>query len=391
MRKIQLLGLAGAVWASSALAVDLQLTARSGGSSSISASPGTLVSYEIVGLLADATNNEGIALAGFDLVLTGNCAGSECNLPQANNWTSGDMANFSIDGVGNEGLVNPAGFGGTQIGGKLIQVGGAQNTINNGIGADPVAPYPTGSVITGLGWTEIVLATGSFTAPPSNPGIYHLEIQNAFANVIKNNETGADFWATEAATVPAPTNLEIDTNACAQAIDASTAPPSCGIDARQTFEPDGSSPDGWDFLQIVMHCDATGITAGEFSINSTAGTPPNISNANGVGVNVALDFDTFIPAGAWTCVTHTASTSQKCLGYLPGDADGNHVAENPADVNALVGFLNTGVPALAAFQCDSDRSGGCGASDVTRLADVLNGADSFAVWAGVNIGACPSP
>jgi hypothetical protein len=176
----------------SAWGANLNLTVRSGGSSSIQVSPGANVDYEVAGTLSD-TNNLGIALWGADLDFDGG------DLNAANIPVTPPMDNF----VPNLGITNPSspcpnacGYGGTIISGNLVQCGGGQNTINNTAGN---ALFPVGPVTTNIGQSEVVLLTGSLTAPAA-PGIYTLSNPSAsvFGNQIKAGEDGVPFWATEA-------------------------------------------------------------------------------------------------------------------------------------------------------------------------------------------------
>jgi hypothetical protein len=167
-----------------AFATNLNLRLQSGGVSFITVAPGTQVAWTMVGELSDNAN-EGLALFSVDLSWSGGTL-----LPAAAP-TSNPMLNFARPA----GVTNPAGFGGTPSAGRLVQVGGAQNTINS-----TFAPYPIGAVITGVGWPgqPVALATGQFTAPPQ-PGIYSLSASNLVANVIRQGEMGTPFWRVEAA------------------------------------------------------------------------------------------------------------------------------------------------------------------------------------------------
>jgi hypothetical protein len=107
------------------------------------------------------------------------------------------------------GLNNPAGYGGTLVGGTLVQVGGAQNTINN-----VFAAKPTGSVLTDVAQngSQVVLATGTLTAP-TQCGTYTLTINNVMANVIRAGETGNPFWAVDPAGVGDKLSLTVTVQA----------------------------------------------------------------------------------------------------------------------------------------------------------------------------------
>ena len=175
--------------------VSLDVSVEVDGSNTVFVEPGATVSYEVIGLLSN-DNHEGLALIGFDLSFDGGA------LPQADEPTGvptpgceNPMINFARPW----GLTNPAGFGGTPIGGELVQVGGAQNTVKN---TPDNADFPIGPVLTGVAASgrcgAAVLVTGSFTAP-LDEGLYNLVLVNLFGNVIMLGEDGSGaFWHTEA-------------------------------------------------------------------------------------------------------------------------------------------------------------------------------------------------
>ena len=187
--------------ASSAGATDLTLTIQltdSGGTPigcGSNVGPGETAYYRVLGELSDATN-QGLALFGFDLSISGPAA---IMLSTEGPVTAGtNMANF-VDPLG---LNNPAGFGGTPSSDDLLQIGGGQNTIldssTNGI-------PPDGNVdlnLALLGSPE-VLASGSIVMPATQ-GTYTLSIPSnyssgqGFANVVTSSATGSPFWEVEA-------------------------------------------------------------------------------------------------------------------------------------------------------------------------------------------------
>ena len=132
-----------------AVATDLELTVHSGGTAQVTVSPGETVDYTITGVLSD-TYNQGLAMFAFDLAFDGGA------LAQTNHPGSTEMLNFASP----LGINNPAGYGGTPIGGDLIQIGGAQNTIEQNF-----APQPTNTIITDIGHASVLIASGSLTAP----------------------------------------------------------------------------------------------------------------------------------------------------------------------------------------------------------------------------------
>ncbi len=189
-----------AVSASPAFATNLNLRLQSGASSFITVAPGTLVNWTLVGELNDNAN-EGLALFSVDLSWSGG------PLAPAAAPTASPMLNFARPA----GVTNPAGFGGTTSAGTLLQVGGGQNTINS-----TFAPYPIGTVITGVAWPgqPVALATGQLTAP-AQPGFYSLSASNVVANVIRQGETGIPFWRVDKAGPGSMTFLTVQVSAAA--------------------------------------------------------------------------------------------------------------------------------------------------------------------------------
>ena len=191
MAAIALICCASPAWATDSLTLTVNITAGA------SVAPGGTVEFEIVGTLSSDTDNEGVALFGVDMSVTGP---ETVNLSTAASISAPTalVAHF----VSPDGLNNPTdcggcfGFGGTADGDNLVQIGGGQNTINNDAGN---APYPVGEVLLDVGQStgETVFAEGTLTAP-STLGEYNINLSNGFANVIRQGETGPDVYATEA-------------------------------------------------------------------------------------------------------------------------------------------------------------------------------------------------
>jgi hypothetical protein len=167
-----------------ARATNLNLTVQSGGGSMVVVPPGATVFYQVVGVLSDGAS-DGLAGFSFDLEFTGGAL-----LPAAE---PGGFPMTSFDRP--LGLTNPVGFGGTPFAGRLVQVGGAQNTI-----ANVFAPYPNGSVVVDVAQIgqALTLVAGSLTAPLA-PGTYTLSTTAVVANVIRQGETGIPFWRVDRA------------------------------------------------------------------------------------------------------------------------------------------------------------------------------------------------
>ena len=168
------LALASAAQAQTTIDLDVRSSA---GQQTVFLSPGESIDYEVAGELA-GDPSEGLAMFAFDLAYSGG------SLDQVVPPASGPLLEF----VAPLGFNNPEGFGGTQRGGDLLQVGGAMNTI-----ANTFAPAPSGVVATGVGnGGDVVLATGTLTAP-AQPGTFEVTISNVFANALDELDP-AGFW-----------------------------------------------------------------------------------------------------------------------------------------------------------------------------------------------------
>lgn len=192
---LRFLGIALIASSPAALATDLSVTVRSAGQSLVTATPGQLISYEVVLELSDAAN-EGLGGFTFDLVYDGG------NLTPLTAPASGPALAF----ISPNGFSNPAGFGGTVVNGDLVQLGGAQNTIQNFF-----APRPSGNVVTGVAQpgNELVIGTGTVQAPAEG-GSFSVSVQDLWANVIRQGETGFPFYAVDAAGAGTITDLVIE-------------------------------------------------------------------------------------------------------------------------------------------------------------------------------------
>jgi hypothetical protein len=179
-------------------ASDLNLALKSGSSSTVIVGPGRNAPYQIVGTLSDNAS-AGLAYFSLDLAFSGG------PLQPASNPIGAPMNQFALP----LGLTNPAGFGGTPVGGQLKQVGGAMNTIRN-----TFASAPIGSVIPNLALpgSSQVLVTGSLTAP-YEVGSYTLSASNLKANVLRTGQTGVPFWKVDKASAGTVSNLNVSVQA----------------------------------------------------------------------------------------------------------------------------------------------------------------------------------
>jgi hypothetical protein len=125
--------------------------------------------YTISGVLTDG--ELGLALWGATVMFSTNgsptTVGGQMSVPAG-------MESFDK----NEGLTNPAGYGGTVSGNALLQVGGGQNTIGN---TTATAPYPIGTVSEDIQSHD--LATGTYTPTADQDGdTLRITVTDCFAN-----------------------------------------------------------------------------------------------------------------------------------------------------------------------------------------------------------------
>ena len=267
----------------------INLTVSSGGSSVVSAAPGTL-NYSVTAELSNSSN-EGLAALVFDLV-----------------WSGGTIAQ-ATPGAGTTtlrvplGVNNPAGFGGTLSGNILKQVGGAQNTINNTIGA-----YPNGVVVTQIAQpgSPLVVVTGSVTVPAA-AGNYSLSIQNVWCNVIRQGDLGVPFWRVNAAATGSITNLAVN----------------CSLLTSPTSSI-SLSAGGSQFLTLNAGA-ALGNTA-YFVAGSTSGTTPGVMVSATLAIPLNWDWYTDVTINTPNSIilsnnlgTLSAAGSATITFWLPGN------------------------------------------------------------------------
>ena len=238
-----------------AVASDLDLSVESGSSNAITVAPGATVNYEVLGTLTDDLN-EGLAMFCFDLAFSGGA------LAQADAPVSANMLNFTNP----LGISNPAGFGGTPIDGRLVQVGGAQNTFNINL----FTAFPSGNLITGIAATTATetLATGTLTAP-DKPGTYVLSVSNVKANAVRQGEAGIP-WAVDQVRGGALTNLTITVESLSADIDMM----SLGAGGTQTMSQDAGVANNGRFYIVL---------------GSLTGTTPGLNLGGGVELPLIID------------------------------------------------------------------------------------------------------
>jgi len=160
-----------------ALGAELNLAVSSDGASTVIVDPGATVPFEVTAVLSD-TDNEGLSYFIFDLSFDGGPL-SPVAVPE-----TAPLTHLAAP----LGYGNAAGYGGTVVDGVLHQIGGSQNTLK----------LPDlGAVVTGIGHTPIVVASGTLTAPMST-GYYTVAVSEVLGRVISAGDDGSGaVWATE--------------------------------------------------------------------------------------------------------------------------------------------------------------------------------------------------
>jgi len=298
-----------------ASASDLNLRIESGGLTAVTVSPGQVVSYDVVGELTDSLN-EGLALFSIDLGIPG------AMLTPAGAPTTATMMNFDRP----LGLTNPAGFGGTQSGSTLRQVGGMQNTLKNGF-----APIPNGPVITGvaqLGAPE-TLVSGQAIMPTVH-GTYTLSASNVLANIIRQGETGSPSWMADSAGLGSMTPLTVTV----ESLSASASSVSLSAGGVVNFTLDGGAASASQLYLLL---------------GSASGTAPGVAVD---GLTLDLVFDAYL---SYTLTHANTAPYANTLGALDGVGMGSASltvppASDPSLAGAVVNHaflvLNGGVVTL---------------------------------------------
>jgi len=217
-------------WVSVAHATDLDLRVEAVGcySSDITIGPTCETRYRVVGELTDAAT-DGLSMVLFDLEFDGGSL-SPADIP-----SELPMSSFSPPA----GLTNPAGYGGTLVGGNLVQVGGSQNVVGHGqwpCEEDEECPadatcvdeictaidgLPLGTVVLGAAQpgASTFLAEGPLTAPAA-PGSYLLQLTNPVANAIEKGAEGRPYWWNEPVEIGTVEGLAISVETGRECCDA---------------------------------------------------------------------------------------------------------------------------------------------------------------------------
>jgi len=158
-----------------------------------------------------------------------------------------------------------------------------------------------------------------------------------------------------------------------------SVPPTGAIDARQPSALDGSSPTGWQSLELTFDGPAFNVFSDQFTVTQEggAGAPPVVTAVVPIdSQRLTVQFSARIAPCAWTTLTHNPSGTAVQLGFLPADANGDGIS-SPQDILALIDALNNAIP-RPIWSTDINHSAMTEAGDILRLIDILNGAGAFA-------------
>ncbi|MBI4718797.1 MAG: hypothetical protein HY763_13400 [Planctomycetes bacterium] len=186
----------------------------------------------------------------------------------------------------------------------------------------------------------------------------------------------------------------------------SSDPPDGTIDARQeTPSSAGVTRQGIDRVTlrftrpVVDDITLADIEPETITIDDSTGDPPvvlSVTPLDGTKMNYEIVLEEPISVRAWTTMTAHVIRDQPnsfdcgspglppppsvAIGFLPGDVDGSGRV-TVQDITALINSLNR-VPnrVLPRTSTDINRSGASNAHDITRLIDLMNGANATQPW-----------
>lgn len=171
-------------------------------------------------------------------------------------------------------------------------------------------------------------------------------------------------------------------------------PPNGAIEAR-SYAP--FNLPGWSGIDVTFtlsekECTLPTLFADEFTVLQAGSAEPVPVLAEVIPLpsnSAKLYFGSpFVDVGTRVTVVHNASGSSVCLGWLPGDVNGD-ARSTPYDILALINAINGVVP-RPLYSTDMNRSGVAEPSDILYLIDLLNGAGWFNAWNGVSLPGCPN-
>jgi len=168
------------------------------------------------------------------------------------------------------------------------------------------------------------------------------------------------------------------------------------VDARQPHPAnDASEWQGIDYVDLTFNAPlVTPVTAAQVVLTEFGGDgiAPEVRSVDMLDERTARAWlSEPLEPGSWTTVSVPSldlGETGTCLGALPGDVDGNGVA-NVHDFSRLFHHARGFGGSLASHQCDMNRDGSCNVQDLHHLLSILNGNAGFDRWINTRIGSSP--
>ncbi len=122
--------------------------------------------------------------------------------------------------------------------------------------------------------------------------------------------------------------------------------------------------------------DASGLTPSDFTVTTTGGYVPTITDVTAVGNTATLTLDPFIPVVQWTTFTHNDSGTFVDLGFLPTDVDESGTSTTNDLFWLIQGYNEPGL--LEEWSSDVNRSGDFNTNDVAHWINMYLGNGAYA-------------
>ncbi len=170
----------------------------------------------------------------------------------------------------------------------------------------------------------------------------------------------------------------------------SSYPPNGAIDARiPHVSGNPAITYGWDSINLTFSGYTQNIVQNDFIITTVGGAiaPAITSISQSASQNqIVLNLDRQMSPGNRTIIEFNPSGAKICLGYLPGDVNGDSTTI-PFDLSQIVD-ANNGIQFFPIYSTDLDRSGAFVPADINVESDIVV-AGLYGSWNGRSLAACP--
>src|SRR3989344_595560 len=168
----------------------------------------------------------------------------------------------------------------------------------------------------------------------------------------------------------------------------SSSIPDGAIDARIPYQQGNpSSTYGWSSITLTFSGNVQNLSLSNFSVSSIGNAvPPKISSlTRGANQNeIIFNFDKQVSPGNRVMVSYIPENKKICLGYLPGDVNGDGTFAS-VDLLDFIDALN-GAKSFLIYSTDIDRSGALAPADQLSYTDLMNG--GYGDWSGKSLPPC---